>query len=332
MKWALSLFKGDENVGIVTVKLEGRVGYLNNTESFFNKFIEIFENIKEGQKFIIDLTKVDFIYPNALFFLLSIRETLRNQKCNLDILIDEGSEVHEYLDYSGFCKAFEISSYPQNKKKTLVKKSDVLELEFGDKITNYTKKASDLVDFLKTRQSMSLLVESEIISSIEEILRNIDQHSEYKKYYLLGQSYPASKRIRFVFYDNGIGIKQHMTRNIYDDMHKTFKRFVTQESFEKMKTGPANLAIREAAKYAVSATNYKDNSGAGINYIIKELSSITHGVVSILSEDGIIIWKDGSESPVYNQKLPYPIKGTIVSLTLDCEPGTKIITRGELND
>ena len=42
--------------------------------------------------------------------------------------------------------------------------------------------------------------------------------------------YAKSQRIRFVFYDNGIGIKSHMTRIPYALMHKAFKDLVSLDT------------------------------------------------------------------------------------------------------
>ena len=173
---------------------------------------------------------------------------------------------------------------------------------------------------------MSSSVETEIISSIEEILNNILQHSRYKDFFLMGQVYPKSNRIRFVFYDNGMGIKNHMVRNDYDSMHGMFKKNVSEEKFEKIKTNPANLAIELAAKNYISATNYEENSGAGINFLIEELLPVSNGKMCILSEDGIIIWDGRDQTVTYNGAIGYGLLGTLVSLTLDCDPGTKIVS------
>ena len=306
------------------IKLSGRVNFIENPQDFFDKFNTIFLNDQATKRIKIDITDAAFIYPKVLFFIISLKETLKKRGDSLDIVFREGSEVHEYIDYAGFCKEFDIPVFSPDQEKTLTGK--VFSLQRGKGSINTHQKACELVDFFKNEQEMSSSVETEIISSIEEILNNILQHSRYKDFFLMGQVYPKSNRIRFVFYDNGMGIKNHMVRNDYDSMHGMFKKNVSEEKFEKIKTNPANLAIELAAKNYISATNYEENSGAGINFLIEELLPVSNGKMCILSEDGIIIWDGRDQTVTYNGAIGYGLLGTLVSLTLDCDPVTKIVS------
>ena len=254
--------------------------------------------------------------------MICLKETLSERGRSLKIKIKEGSEVHEYLDYAGFCNQFNIPGFPSFKEKTL--EGSVLKLEEHQESLGISQKARELVDFLKAKQDMCQIVEAEIIASIEEILNNILQHSQASKYFLLSQAYPKSKRIRFVFYDNGIGIKNHIIKNDYQSMHPLFKKEVSEKKFEEIKNEPANLAIKIASRKHISATNYKENSGAGINYLIEDLLPVSNGKMCILSEDGIVTWGDNNKK-ICDDSLKYSIKGTLVSLTLDCDSRTKII-------
>lgn len=322
IKW----FKGIKDYFAETERIvfDGRVNLLENTTDFIKKIECIFQKDSKNKNFVIDLTNATFVYPNVLLLFIAIKESVTNDKI-FELEIQEGSDVHEYLEYAGFCEKFDLDPFPNSQPKKLSQSSHVFKLEEGAQIGNYSKKACELVDFLKQSQDMSELVEAEVISSIEEILRNILQHSNCSKSYLIGQAYPTSKRIRFAFFDNGIGIKAHMTRNPYDNMHKVFKQHVSEQQYSRIKQDPANLAIVEAAKYGVSATNYQENSGAGLNFLINDLSKVSNGTVTIISEDGIVIWKEGNESPFLQAKLPFKIRGTMVSLDLNCHPEAKLV-------
>ena len=184
--------------------------------------------------------------------------------------------------------------------------------------------AIELVDLLKSEQDMSSQVEQEIIESIEEILCNISQHSGCSQHFLLGQAYPTSNRIRFVFYDNGIGIKNHIIEGGYNSRHSNFKKQVSQDIFNDIVNSPSNLAIEVASRDFVSATDYTQNSGAGINYLIEKLLPISEGKLTILSGNGIVAWRNGRKISC-DMKIPYRLQGTLVSLTLNCEPGTTIV-------
>lgn len=303
---------------------------MDRTEDFFNKFRPLFERKPKSKNFVIDLRKVSFIYPNVLFFLIALRETFKDKSVRFAVEVSDGGDCYEYLDYAGFCKEFGITPFPEDADRKLVMDANVFHLENITSLTNYSLKSVELVDFLKRSQDMSAQVETEVIASIEEVLRNILQHSSSDKSFLIGQTYPTSGRVRFVFYDNGLGIKRHMTQAPYDDMHPVFKKHVARDKYQAIKDSASNLAIVEASRYGVSATNYNDNSGAGLNFLIKDLCSVSNGVVTIISEDGIVIWKGGSSIPFYNNSLPYKIKGTLVSLDLDCHSGTRLVHKNEL--
>ena len=86
----------------VTIKFDGRIGFMDNPEDFFNKFKKVFCGIKSKIK--IDLKDVEFIYPEVLLFFVCLRETLESKEHTSDFDIKKGSQTHEYLDYSGFCE------------------------------------------------------------------------------------------------------------------------------------------------------------------------------------------------------------------------------------
>ena len=303
------------------INLDGRLSFTDNPEAFLHKFKKVIPSSNRGREIKIDLSNTKFIYPEALMFFICLKETIRKKKL-LKICLEKGSQVHEYFDYAGFCTQFDVRKFPAHQQKTLTGCIFPLEVGQGSPRINY--KATELVDFLKTKQDMSSVVEMEIIASIEEILNNILQHSEYTKYFLFGQAYPTSNRIRFVFYDNGMGIKSHIIKDGYDSKHKMFKEEVSKDCFEKIVANPANFAIETASKNFISATNYDKNSGAGINYLIEELLPISNGSLTILSEDGIVVWNKG-RTITHNTCLPYRIKGTLISLTLDCEQGKTLV-------
>lgn len=331
MKFLIRLVKATVGKEI-EISLEGRVDFDRNSRTFFDKFANFFNTAPVLiSDLIIDLTKVEFLYPSALLFILSLREYAINHDIGFAVTVEEGSPIHEYLIYVGCSQYFEIHPWPLDKPRTIDSKvSPLYGLDAGVQVTDPGKKARRIVELLEAKQTLSIRVESKAIDSVEEILRNTQQHSSSRNYRLLGQVFPTSKRIRFAFYDDGVGIKSHITRLKYLDAHPLFRKEVSEPLFEEMRRATADVAIEVAARNYVSGTNYKENSGAGFNFLINELSKPTQGTVSILSANGYVRWESG----VIVEKigLPYAIPGTMVSWTVNFTPDTILAYKSEMGE
>ena len=178
--------------------LQGRVRLIPDFQDLLVRLEPIFSN-KDNAKNIIDLTKAEFIYPNALFLLVALKNSANKKNIILEIDILEGSQIHEYLDYSGYCSEFNINKFPSDKKKSIKNGCGIIPIETGKIITPGIK-AEELVNFLG-KQQVKILPQlgSSLVDSLDEIFININQHSQCERYYLMGQYYPKSERIRFVF-------------------------------------------------------------------------------------------------------------------------------------
>ena len=321
-------FKRKSSTNRNEINLAQRVSLDVEDESFTSLFKQIFEESKdEHYSYKINLTNSKFIYPSALIFLLALQESLKNQNVGLELQFQEGSPIHEYLVYCGISNYFDILDLPKNLPKTIsANESNIYQIESGEQLIDTYCKSTKLVDMFKEQQDISFGVESELIDSIDEVLRNIKQHSGFTKYYLLAQLYPASHRIRYVFYDNGMGIKSHLTRNGYDSLPNFVKEKLKKQDYDKIAKEPANLAIKEASKYLITGTDNKEqNSGAGIDFLLNNLLPATRGTVTILSEDGLVQWENGGKNITKDFYLGYKIRGTLVSIVVNYRPNTQLI-------
>ena len=311
------IFAKDEHV--LRIEPEGRLT-LEDEE-----FIHTFASLKHklGQELTLDLTKATFVYPSALLFILALRESAA-----FKVIAEPDSDVYKYLQHCGAIKFLDIQAAESDTLSSF--DSDVVRLIHGSVLQGSQHVANQLVDMLKVQQPISALVEANLIDSIEEVLRNVRQHSGYSNFFILGQAYPTSKRIRFAIYDNGIGIKGHLTRLPYEKTHRYFQMKVTKDRYMQLLASPANLAIEEAAKYEVSATDYEDNSGAGLDFLLRRLSSVTNGKVVIVSQDGCVTWEAGVQKSSFALQHNFP--GTLVSVSIDCEAGKIIAFKGEFGD
>lgn len=300
--------------------LSGRIGLDQSPDPVLSNFSTVLKDGTGINDVIVDLTHCEFIYPSMLIFLLSMRDLLEKRGVGFKLALQEGSPVHEYLLFCGFSKFFEMPEFPAETPKSIDPKSEVYAFQEGSSLGDTYKIAQDIIDLLKSQQPLSPQVESTAIDSIYEILRNVAQHSGYSRYLILGQSYPKSKRIRFVIHDNGIGIKAHITQKPYEQTHPYFRKVVSEDLYEELKMRPANLAIEEAAKYMVSGTDYVNNSGAGLDFLINKLTVPTNGIVSILSGDGYVKWVAGKITE--SRSIGYYSPGTLVSVTINCNSGS----------
>jgi len=300
----------------ITIFFKKRITFEHDSpEEFFTPFEHLFtqENVCEV---VFDVTQSEFIYPSSLFFLLSIIETFKNKYIDFQIKLSVNSPVHAYLRYCGCNKFLNLPDLTDSSGDEF-KDSKIFDIHQYDTLRNTERIAEKLTGMFVAEQPLSPLVEGDLCVSIDEILRNIKQHSNFTNSLVIGQTYPTSKRIRLVFYDNGIGIKKHLTRYNYSDIHPNLKRFIDENTYNNIKASPANGAIEHAARYNVSATNYEDNSGAGLDFIINDLSKPCDGSVIIISEDGYVKWQNGTVEKSFS--FPYRIKGTLVCVTMNVD-------------
>jgi hypothetical protein len=307
--------------GKVTVRLEGVVDLESNPDVFLRKFEDLFRicndnrqkrHGKDNREVVIDLSEVEKIFPSTLIFLLGLKESLQND-FSLDFAVKERSQLHEYLSTCGFAKFFDMPIVPEDSFVHLTEKSDVIPLDIGDQILDLEASARRFIDLVDHKNRMDTFFRNRSEESVYEVLKNIKDHSDFTQFYMIGQTYQKTKQVRFVFYDNGKGIKSHMTHVKYKKKHQVFKKYVSEADFRKMLKDPATYAIETASIYGVSATKYQHNSGAGLNFLISDFSKPLNGTISILSEDGYVSWTDGEIGT--RIALPINVRGTMVSIT-----------------
>ena len=277
----------------------------------FELLLKMIEKCKDpGIKSIkIDLSDTEYVDPPFLVFCTALEKTFPNIR--FEVVLSQNSKVHEYLTYAGFADVFKMPEFKSGIRS--FKEGDVLKLEVTDRVGNTAGKAQWFVDQVNRFSILSPAKEAIAIDSVEEILRNILQHSRCTQFVGLGQHHPNSKKVTFAFYDNGIGIKKHITLRPYNKHHKVFRRFVSATEYKNMRKNTADYAIEIASRECVSGTDYIENSGAGLNFLISDFSSQTSGAVIVISQEGLVFWEGGEIAQ--KMALPHPIQGTFVSIT-----------------
>lgn len=277
------------------ISFKGRLDFEAQPRAFIEKF-EKHLSKKKGKDttLTVNLEEVDFIYPSTLIFLFGLLDVLKELNIYLQLKITEKSAIHEYMVYCGFSNFFRVPELPEDFEPTL-KREGLLPLEKSDNLKNTESKAEWFINQFGDFDNKFI---ADARDATDEVLQNIRQHSEYSEYLLMGQYHPKSTNVRLCMFDNGIGIKKHLTRHSYAKQHKAFKKEISKSRYSEISGSPANYAIEAAAMYCVSATKYEENSGAGINYIIKDFSEPYHGTVTIVSQNGFVQWKEGKKKLV----------------------------------
>ncbi len=312
----------------LVIPLKGRISLEADPEGFLANFDHLLKNADQGlESVVIDLREAEFIYPSALIFILGLVDHPNCIDCEMRLDIHVGSPIHEYLLYAGVGGLVEMPPLPDGHNSHLNSDSKVVPIRTDKSIHDTQVFAENLVDLIKDQQNLSAVVEAKLIDSVDEIIRNSAQHSSMTRLATLGQSYPKSQRIRIALADNGVGIKAHLTRRPYAQTPEEFRQVVSEETFDQLTAGSSELSIVEAARKFVSGSDYKNNSGAGLDFLIHKVSVPLNGHVMIMSGNGFVCWNSGTiEKSV---SLPYSIPGTLVAWTIDTEPGTVLQYKNE---
>lgn len=291
-------------------------------------FDPVYEKIRDGELITgvtLDFRSTKFIYPAYLVFIIAVAVDLRKKGISTTASFTRDSQLHEYIFHSGFDAYFRVAAFTHGKESLNSEVFKVCKYSVGDLFPQRTSQS--LVEFIKSKQALSSKVEGHLIDSLHEIIRNIVQHSSFENAYFVGQTFPQVNRIRIVFYDDGQGIKSHLTRMPYSQTHKVFQSEVSQDLYELLLSSRSDLSIITAAKLGVSATNYEDNSGAGLDFIINDICRATSGSVVIISADGYVLWENGIQ--VLNFPLNYSIQGTLIAVTMGYESDSILTFKGE---
>ncbi|MEO5971306.1 MAG: hypothetical protein ABIQ95_15375 [Bdellovibrionia bacterium] len=326
-KFVTDLFQGTVRDPVIT--LSGRLDLERDPQSLFRLLGQLYKqlSLSPSDQAIIDLKDCEFIYPAVVLLLLGFRESLGGNPPALALKLGQGTSIHEFLESIHIGEYFDFPELPVGHVKQFTDSTLVSPLQEVREIGDTERLATKLFDLFRGWQAMTPAVAGRTVDSFAEILRNVKQHSGSNCLRVLGQAYPESKNLRFCFYDNGIGIKSHLTRRPYAQTHGVFQSEVAEVRFQEIERLPANAAIEEAARYMVSSTDYEDNSGAGLEFLIRDLSLPMEGKITIVSQDGYVRWEKGEK--VDSFALPFEFRGTLVSVTVHAEPGTKLAFQSE---
>ena len=166
------------------------------------------------------------------------------------------------------------------------------------------QKSERLAEILSQQNEGDLL--DYLTFSIREIMRNIVEHSESKGIEYCAQYWPSYKKVEIAISDNGIGLKQSLSKNPHIEVDND------------------SSAIQQALMPAISSKNYegaiidKDdpwhNSGFGL-YMTNRMCRLGGSFLICSGNHAIKLDSKGKR----HIKLDHNCKGTVVRLVLNTE-------------
>ena len=252
----------------------------------------------------IELSGVDSVSPFHLLLLFAMKNIYEKKGVPLALIIKEEADFYKFMLETGIAKAF--GCLPHGKKSTSRGIGSQHQLSIvnstvfltGKTISSYSSMAESAVRDLLNHYD----VKYNIIDALDEILRNVGQHSGFKDFYLITHLDKDNKLFKFAVYDDGIGIRTHLSKKPYDEMHPIFRKQVSRTAYNEM-TNSHKKSIELAIIDGISGTDYSVNSGAGLNFLLNEVCACC-GTVFLYSGNGFLEWKN-------RQKNLFKVKSTI---------------------
>lgn len=172
-------------------------------------------------------------------------------------------------------------------------------------IYNYieTEIASKLARVLTRRENS---IENGLIYCINEILRNIYEHSKSKELWYAGQYWPSRDLIEIAILDEGLGISETLKRN---------KKLEINNNFDAL-----NLSTMPGISKRLSKSKAYDiysNSGFGL-YMLKSICNEIGNFVICSNDSCIISDKTGTEN------ISTSFKGTAIRIRIKASEVSKI--------
>ncbi|MEZ0174181.1 MAG: hypothetical protein AB9Q20_07690 [Candidatus Reddybacter sp.] len=153
-------------------------------------------------------------------------------------------------------------------------------------------------------------------SGLSEAITNVSQHAypksqgfsqNHKHWYLSGGYNPKTKELKFVFYDQGIGIPNSLPSSEIWEKIVAFLSFVPA-----MERKHDELLLKAAVEIERTSTEETDR-GKGLQDLMEFINERGQGYLSILSQHGLYKYSvDNDNAVVKSERFLYPVEGTLI--------------------
>lgn len=249
-----------------------------NKKNMFIYCDNIEKLIVDGKSsFLLNFKNTKFFEPFAMVYFVAFVHRNRNTKgISFEYERSLTTNACNYADFMGFFEALEGSisnkSTIEYEGKTYIKihsltKREIREYEFqnnidmADAVTHY---ASQLAQFLLHNKNIQPNTEEILTYSLREIFRNVLEHSTANEIWCAGQYWQRNNTVELVILDNGVGIKNTITKNIYlrelinDDLQAIQYAMLPGLSgvaFKRKGTNPTDYGYPENSGYGLYVTS-----------------------------------------------------------------------------
>ncbi|AWV99387.1 hypothetical protein [Arcticibacterium luteifluviistationis] len=218
----------------------------------FNDLVSLDLNSSKFEKIVIDLSRMDFIYPSSVIVLAAYTISMATKDITVEVYYPRPNEVKEYLVEIGFRQFcmnnldtnFNISNY--NSTNSLI---PIVRLE-KERLHEYIQFIKKEINNYSTGKDLSAI---EIC--ISEIINNIYDHSNGRAF-CFAQYYKKKSEFVFSAYDFGIGIINQVKNFLKDPTPK--------EPIEYLKW---------AMTLGNTSHSTQHNAGKGLDNIVSQLNS-----------------------------------------------------------
>lgn len=188
-------------------------------------FSQFLEGLKEDTEYIFDFSRMGIVEPFGMLLisakLRQVRKKLMFAKCYA-----RNFESHSYAAHMGFFQSFNLDFGKKpgeatgNNHYIPIKSMNVADIELqsitqaietGDVVE---QEAEALTEVLTAGHADSK-IESTIIYSLREIMRNVVEHSQADKIWIAGQFWPTKNLAQIAILDEGIGVRAALGDNPY---------------------------------------------------------------------------------------------------------------------
>ncbi|MEL4029720.1 ATP-binding protein [Caldifermentibacillus hisashii] len=293
-----------------------------NKQKMFGYCDLIEEYIDRGEtSFLLNFTSTSFFEPFAMVYFLAFVHRCKNI-LNIKFEVERSilTEACSYAEFMGFFEALEgVISKNYNLEyngRTYIKihsltKKKIREYEFEngiDMADSVTYFSSQMAKFLLRNKNSNKNTQEILTYALREIIRNSLEHSTSSDIWCAGQYWERSNSVEVVILDNGVGIKNTITKNIHvrdritndlDAIKYAMLPGLSGVAFERNGTKPPDYG-------------YPENSGYGL-YVTSEICS-NYGEFLIASGDSYL-----RKTPDVKREREIHHEGTAISLKLNLD-------------
>lgn len=293
-----------------------------NKKNMFRYCDEIEKLIVDGEtSFLLNFKDTKFFEPFAMVYFVAFVHRNRNTKgISFEYERSVTTNACNYADFMGFFDALDgqISSKAtlEYDGKTYIKihsltKKAIREFEFqnnidmADAVTHF---ASQMAQFLLRNRNSKPNTEEVLTYSLREIYRNVLEHSTANEIWSAGQYWQRNNTVELVILDNGVGIRNTITKNIHLREHINNDLQAIQYA---MLPGLSGVAFERKGKNPPDY-GYPENSGYGL-YVTSEICR-NNGEFLIASGDSYL-----RLTPTKRKRRKIYHQGTAISLKMNLD-------------